>query len=203
MTGRYPRIAIPTEVPTMPDSASGASMTRWSPKSFCRPSVTRKTPPSLPMSSPMSTTLSSSSIAFRRPAVIAFDSGMVVVISDGLLCALEGGEVREVGIALLVDEGVGLRVHVLPHGLRRRRLHRDAGRPDAGGHLVRLRVDGGELTVCDALLLQVAAQAQDRVLRGPRLRLRIAAVLRGVVGRRVRAHPVREGLDEQGSVAGA
>src|ERR1035441_10161843 len=37
----------------MPDSASGVSITRASPKSFCRPSVTRKTPPSLPTSSPM------------------------------------------------------------------------------------------------------------------------------------------------------
>ena len=42
----------PTEVPTMPDSPSGESMTRASPKSFCSPSVTRNTPPSLPMSSP-------------------------------------------------------------------------------------------------------------------------------------------------------
>src|SRR3954454_2491656 len=51
----------------MPDSARGESMTRSSPKSFCRPSVIRKTPPSLPTSSPMSRTFGSSSMALRRP----------------------------------------------------------------------------------------------------------------------------------------
>ena len=64
-------MANPTAVPMIPDSPSGESMTRSVPKSFCKPSVTRKTPPSLPMSSPMSRTLSSSSMARRRPALIA------------------------------------------------------------------------------------------------------------------------------------
>src|SRR5690606_18605905 len=147
---------MPIAVPTMPDSASGASMTRWSPKSFCRPSVTRKTPPSLPMSSPMSTTLSSSSIAFRRPAVIAFDRGMVVVvISDGLLCVREGVQVGEVGVALLVDQRVGLRVDVLPQALRCGRLHLDAGLADAGRELVGLRVHRVEPVCRNTLLLQV------------------------------------------------
>src|ERR687889_545864 len=55
----------------MPASASGVSTTRSSPKSFCRPSVIRKTPPSRPMSSPMRTTVASSSIARRRPRLSA------------------------------------------------------------------------------------------------------------------------------------
>src|SRR5829696_7918236 len=59
---------MPIAVPTMPDSASGESITRWSPKSFCSPSVTRKTPPSLPTSSPAITTLASASSARRKPA---------------------------------------------------------------------------------------------------------------------------------------
>ena len=67
-TGRYPRMASPTAVPMMPDSASGVSNTRSSPKSFCRPSVMRKTPPSLPTSSPMTMTLGSSSSALRSPS---------------------------------------------------------------------------------------------------------------------------------------
>src|SRR5256885_741965 len=61
----------PTAVPMMPDSPSGVSMTRSSPKSFCRPSVIRKTPPSLPTSSPMISTLGSRSIARRRPSLSA------------------------------------------------------------------------------------------------------------------------------------
>ena len=55
----------------MPDSPSGESMTRCSPKSFCSPSVTRKTPPSLPMSSPIKRTFALSSIDLRSPSLIA------------------------------------------------------------------------------------------------------------------------------------
>ena len=82
-TGRKPRIANPTAVPRIPLSASGESMTRSSPKSFCRPSVTRKTPPSLPMSSPMSTTFGSFSSDLRRPALIAL-ARVVTAISAAL-----------------------------------------------------------------------------------------------------------------------
>src|SRR5450759_2354957 len=63
----------------MPDSASGVSTTPASPKSFCRPSVTRKTPPSLPTSSPMIRTLGSSSMALRRPSFSALDSVRVAI----------------------------------------------------------------------------------------------------------------------------
>ena len=73
----------PTAVPTMPLSASGESMTRSSPKSFCSPSVTRKTPPSLPMSSPISTTRSSSSSARRSPRLSARAS-VTVSVTGGL-----------------------------------------------------------------------------------------------------------------------
>src|SRR5580692_2128147 len=57
----------------MPASASGVSTTRCSPKSFCSPSVTRKTPPSLPTSSPMIITLGSDSSDLRRPALSALE----------------------------------------------------------------------------------------------------------------------------------
>ena len=63
----------------MPDSASGESMTRSSPKSFCSPSVIRKTPPSLPTSSPIISTLGSSSIALRRPALSALASVTLLI----------------------------------------------------------------------------------------------------------------------------
>ena len=45
-TGTRPRIAMPMAMPTIADSASGVSKHRASPKVPCRPSVTRKTPPS-------------------------------------------------------------------------------------------------------------------------------------------------------------
>ena len=63
----------------IPDSASGESITRCSPKSFCSPSVTRNTPPSLPMSSPASTTLGSASSARRSPAFSALASVSLVM----------------------------------------------------------------------------------------------------------------------------
>ncbi len=44
-TGRNPTTAAPTAVPTMPDSASGVSMTRSAPNSSMKPSVTLKAPP--------------------------------------------------------------------------------------------------------------------------------------------------------------
>src|SRR5919106_565194 len=72
-------MARPTAVPMMPDSASGVSMTRSSPKSFCRPSVTRNTPPSLPTSSPITMTFESASMAARRPMVMPFASVIAVM----------------------------------------------------------------------------------------------------------------------------
>ena len=67
-------MASPIAVPMIPDSASGVSITRSSPKSFCSPSVTRKTPPSLPTSSPMMSTLGSASMAARSPSFSALAS---------------------------------------------------------------------------------------------------------------------------------
>src|SRR5215217_1574182 len=82
----------------MPDSANGESMTRSSPKSFCSPSVMRKTPPSLPTSSPMSRTLSSSSMALRRPMLRPLARVIFCVMSVGSFERLEvGGEAVALG----------------------------------------------------------------------------------------------------------
>src|SRR6476660_7568824 len=107
-------------VPTMPDSASGVSMTRLSPKSFCRPSVTRKTPPSLPTSSPMIRTLGSDSRARRSDSLIALARAMFLDVSVSAISLapfirerrLVGGELG----SLLVDERMPVRVHVLEDG---------------------------------------------------------------------------------------
>ena len=87
MTGRKPPMARPIAVPTMPDSASGVSSTRCSPKSRCRCSVTRNTPPSLPMSSPIRITRGSSSIALRSPAFSALLNGIVSMRAPPLAAA--------------------------------------------------------------------------------------------------------------------
>src|SRR5690349_8003144 len=160
-TGRYPRMARPTAVPTIPDSASGVSMTRSSPKSFCRPSVIRKTPPSLPTSSPMMTTLGSSSIALRRPSFRAFAIVKEVPITEPLLIRDPRGGVqrpvrsggwscgRLLEAAHEVDELVALdaqllgrgHVHVVEQRLRGRVGQRPAAAPDVLGELLGLVLD--------------------------------------------------------------
>src|SRR6266481_5507902 len=110
----------------MPDSASGVSNTRSSPKSFCRPSVTRKTPPSLPTSSPMIRTLGSFSMALRSPALIALDRVRVVIVRPPR---------RNPG---------RLGVHVVEDGQRRRVGHGPARLADPRADLDGLGVHRGE-----------------------------------------------------------
>ena len=71
-TGRIPTTAAPIAVPTIPDSASGVSITRPAPNSSMNPSVTLKAPPNVPMSSPMQNTDSSARISSRSPSEIAW-----------------------------------------------------------------------------------------------------------------------------------
>ena len=179
------------------DSASGVSMTRCSPKSFCRPSVTRNTPPSLPMSSPISTVLGSSSSARRSPGLMRLGHGRrssVIGASSG-----EAGEVGvEVG-ALGVDQRVRLGVGVVEHrpgwtgraGRARRRAGRTAS---ASASCVELGEEGG---VDQLLLVQEGPQPLDRVAQLPRLDVAAEPVARRVVGRGVRAHAVGERLDQR------
>src|SRR5215831_11011655 len=122
-------------VPTMPDSASGVSTTRDSPKSFCSPSVTRNTPPSLPTSSPMMSTLGSASRDLRRPWLIALES-VSVVIAPPPPARTSPGKRRTARVRLAV--------HVLEDRQRLRVRHGQAGLPDAAADIRRLVVDGLE-----------------------------------------------------------
>src|SRR3954471_9353908 len=125
---------MPMAVPRMPASASGVSMTRSSPKSFCRPSVTRKTPPSLPMSSPMMRTLGSDSIAARRPMLMPLPR-LIFVIS---VLPFKRGGIGGV-LRLLLDELRSLLdVRVLEEVRQRRVGHRQAALAQPGGDLVGL-----------------------------------------------------------------
>src|SRR6185437_1516700 len=95
----------------IPDSASGVSVTRASPKSFCSPSVIRKTPPRRPTSSPRMITLGSASMALRSPVLRAL---AIVSVSAMVLTARPAGTDRgkEVGELAALLEQVGSRVHV-------------------------------------------------------------------------------------------
>src|SRR3569833_4140114 len=214
-------MARPTAVPRMPASASGVSTTRSSPKSFCRPSVIRKTPPSLPMSSPMSTTLASSSIARRSPRLSALPMVSVSVLMTrlrsrsaprslalpamfarpspswrSLLGPLEGGVVSHELLALAGQLRGDLGVYVVEDLGAGRVGHLQRAPPDPHGELVALGVhrveEGG---VGDARAGQVRLEPGDRVAQLPLLQLAGQPVARRVVRRRVRAHPVGERLD--------
>src|SRR4051794_25831727 len=131
----------------MPDSASGESMTRSSPKSFCRPSVMRKTPPSLPTSSPISRTFGSSSIALRRPMLSPLASVILVALPELSVAMsvrpLEAVEVRREAVAL-GDELVGdLAVDVIEDAQRLRVGHRLAALAEAVAELLGLLLDTG------------------------------------------------------------
>src|SRR6185437_9904388 len=81
-------MARPTARPTMPDSASGVSKHRWSPKSRVSPSVMRKTPPRVPTSSPKTSTRSSSCSASRRAW---FRACAIVTVGMSVLLRLQFG----------------------------------------------------------------------------------------------------------------
>src|SRR5688572_23807887 len=168
-------MARPTAVPRMPASASGVSTTRSSPKSFCRPSVIRKTPPSLPMSSPMRTTLASSSMALRRPRLSALPMVRVWVLISVTLSrrgVREAGVVlHELGPLLLEVRGL-LGVDVVEHAGQRRILHVVRAAADAGGQLVGLGLDRvEECGVGDAAAREVDLEPGDRVAQLPFLQL--------------------------------
>src|SRR6478736_8782038 len=192
---------MPTAVPTMPDSASGLSMTRSSPKSFCRPSVMRKTPPSLPTSSPISRTLSSSSMALRRPMLrpLARVIFWTLLMSVGSFERLEvGGEAVALGGDLVghLAEDVAELVQRLGVGKRLAAL------AEVVAQLLGLGVEVvEELLVDEAVAAEVDLEPLDRVLELPVLELVVEAVAGRVVGGRVRAHPVGVGLDERRAVA--
>src|SRR4051794_231098 len=165
-------MARPTAVPRMPASASGVSTTRSSPKSFCRPSVIRKTPPSRPMSSPMSTTLASSSMARRRPRLSALPMVSVSVLISVVALPVETGVVGHELLALLREPGNLLGVDGVEHRRRRRVGHVDRARPDPGGELVGLAVDAvEEVVVGEAAAGQVRLHTGDRIAQLPLLQL--------------------------------
>src|SRR5450759_3083734 len=181
-------------VPTMPDSARGVSMIRSSPKSFCRFSVTRNTPPSLPMSSPMMTTLGSRSMDRRRPALMDLP---IVTFAMSVLSLKARGVGSEPG-ALGVDQRVLLDIDVVTHRQWLRVRHRKTDRADPCRSLIGFNFDViEERRVGLETGRQVGLEPGDRVAQLPDLDLGGDAVLRRVVGGGVSTHPVCKGFDQQ------
>src|SRR3954447_3385387 len=175
-------MASPTAVPTIPLSASGVSRTRCSPKSFCRESVTRNTPPSLPTSSPMIRTLSSDSRARRSPRLRARAIVRLCTPSAIDRHLLEAREVGRVRGALLLHQRVSLGVDLREHGVRLRLRHGTATLAQTYRQGLGLGLQPVEESLVDDLLTpQERPQPLEGVLELPGLELGRQAVARGVV----------------------
>ena len=112
--------------------------------------------------------------------------------------------VGEEGLALRGHQRRLLRVDLGEHPLRPGRGHVHAELPEPPGERVGVGRDLVEELLLDAERPdEVHPHPFDRVLELPQLQLAREAVAGGVVGRGVRVHPVGEGLDEHGPVAGA
>src|SRR5262245_29954905 len=226
-TGRSPFIAIPIAVPTMPSSESGVSKQRFGPKSRCRFSVARNTPPFLPTSSPKTSTLGSAFIAVRRPSLIAWRRVSVAMFVLGAVQssseqfrAVQSSSERELAVAGVgvataaaeVEELLALLAQV--RGDRRVDVREDGlepGRADMlGGAHGRSNLLLDLLAQCGALLrveqaggLEELLEARDRVALLPELDLLRGDVALRVVGGRVATHAERPRLDQRRAIAGA
>src|SRR5689334_20749876 len=160
---------MPIEVPMMPASASGVSITRSAPNSSCRPLVARNTPPNLPTSSPSTTTRGSSRIwvcSALRTASMMFIVGIGSSVMVRVLGPRLGQEVR----ALLGEVPRQRLVDVVEDRVDRRRRERIGAGERVGDRLVvALRRLGVERVGPQPAGLQVAAQALDRILALPHL----------------------------------
>src|SRR4249920_1043813 len=186
--GRHPAIASPTQIPAIPASAIGVSNTRSRPNSACRPSVTRKTPPSAPTSSPNTSVRGSAASASRSAA---FSAATIVssAIAEELLTLTEQGRRR-------VGERV---VEHLARGRLAERGELGAHVRDPGLRLVVARAD--ERVIDRAGVQKVRSVAVDRVPLAPGRDLGLVPVAGRVVGGRVRADAVRDRLDQRGALA--
>src|SRR6266478_2927738 len=197
-------------------SASGLSMTRWEPNVRCRSSVTRKTPPSTPTSSPRTSTSASRSISWKSAWLSALTMFSLAMASAPRqpLAAHRGGplRVRLVGrrrrrvlaggqlLALGFEVRRKLGVHVVEH---RQRVG-GRSRFEAANRLGDLVVEPLFESFFEKVpLLEVRAEAGQRVLLLPHRDFRIAPVLGGVVGRRVNAEAIGHALDQGRPVARA
>src|SRR5690606_3041705 len=169
--GRMPASAAPMPIPTMLNSASGESITRFGPYLSYSPMVARNTPPRGPTSSPVMNTrssrASSSSIA-SRIAPINVISAMLVCCSSAASCCR-------------CQPGLCVFVHRCEHIAERLLQWRVRGLLCEALRLVNLlpgtRLDLVDLVVVqDAPLQQVRLKALDRVALLPLLHLLPRAV---------------------------
>src|SRR5688500_14233019 len=155
----------------IPASASGVSITRSAPNSSYRPLVARKTPPNLPTSSPRTTTFGSrriSVLSASRTASMMFITG--IGRRSSVPVGRLGAVLAEQPVPLLAQVPRHLLVDLFEHRLERRRTELvGAGERLADLGVVLLDDRALELLAPQADLLEVAAEAVERILALPRL----------------------------------
>src|SRR5262249_1898271 len=158
----------------------------------CSPTVARKTPPLTPTSSPSTTTLASSSMARASARLTASTNVTSGIGASAELRPLAGIGARQFGVEMVE--------HRLGCARRGRQITID------------LRLDplvavGRELSLLPfaprLLTDERRAQARDRLLLPERLNLFGRTVTRRVIGGRVVAEAVSQGLDQARPAAGA
>src|SRR5919109_2503209 len=192
-TGRSPAAAMPTEIPPIASSASGASITRSLPNFSSRPWVARNTPPFAATSSPSTTTLSSSLIARASAMVMA-----PISVVSGMVGSPAGGDLL-LGIGRRQDRVEMVEHRFRRHG-RRRQIALDRG-VDLAVELVDQPLLG--ILVPDTGGAEVAAQAGDRVVGPLAADFFGVAIAPGIVGGGVIGHAVGQGLDHARALAAA
>src|SRR5213079_1853440 len=212
---------MPTAVPMMAASASGLSITRCEPNLRWRSSVTRKTPPSTPTSSPRISTSGSRSISWRSARLRAF----TMVSLGGVTCgfflpprealAAHGGGARLGGgrrgtgggalaepaseiLALSAEVRGHFGVHVVEDRERVGRRCRLEAPDRLRDLLVHPLLDP---VLQEVLLLEVGAEARERVLLLPGGHLLLGPVLGGIVRGGVDAEAIRHALDQRRPLA--
>src|SRR5262245_7171988 len=184
-TGRRPCAARPMLMPAISVSASGVSKTRADPNRCCKPAVARNTPPLTPTSSPSSTTLSSAASSCASACVTA---------STRVISLMLGASHR---VALLVQRRRQLREQVLEHRLGLARRHGEKIRHRLlDSRVARFARRGLLLLAPEPLAREVLPQARQRVEALGALEVRLAAIARRVVGRRVIGQAICQRLDQ-------
>src|ERR1700741_2110995 len=189
---------MPMATATMPASPMGVSKQRVRPCFFCKPSVTRKTPPKNPTSSPKVRTLGSRVMVTSSAEFNAWIMFMVGTASDSQFLALTAqmpGHVLEYVLEHRFHAGLGF-------GAQRAERHRFS----VGGlnFVVRFlsRLDVLRIRPF-AELGKMAFQALDRIAQRPFLAFVRGAIAVGIVARGMAFDAIGVKLDHRRAVIGA
>src|SRR5665213_3169753 len=187
---------MPMAVATMPPSEIGVSKQRVRPCFFCKPSVTRKTPPKKPTSSPMIRMSGSSDSLTSRAELSAWIIFMVGTSDPQLAPLFDRAPIGVLEDALEHLAHARLGRSQRPHGL--------AGLHGGADRVVQFGPQGlvtGFVPFAEPD--HVLFQPFDRIAKRPFFPLARRPVLAGIVAGRMAGGPIREELDQRRAAVAA